>query len=167
MSKFLSTLTLAAVLCVAPIVGLRVDASAQSLTGPFNNSSVKGTFACSDQGIENVTIPGYSGDLMFNEITLVTNDGKGHSSGTYSIVSRESSGSLAVFACSYTFTGNYHVNSDGSGTATNVGTLVSGPCSESTTLTSNFIVGGPNILVSAETSPINVINSVYGGGTCQ
>jgi len=168
MEKLLSTIKLVAILCIAAIVGLQADASAQGLVGPFNDLSVKGTFPCHEQGTEYVTIPGvFSGELVFDQVTLVTYDGKGHSKGTFEYVARTPFSSTPAFVCNYTSKGTYHVNPNGTGTASSVGTLVSGPCPD-TVATSYFLVGGPHVFTSIETigTPVNYINSASGGGTC-
>jgi hypothetical protein len=89
-------------------------AVAPNLHAACSNESVHGTYGYSSQGFVSVT-PDISPALFLPQAQtgLATFDGKGNSSGTYTINSTDLAGGVSRG----TFTGTYAVNSDCTGTA--------------------------------------------------
>ena len=157
---------------MAIIVAL-MSVSVWSSTGyAFSNQTLVGTYACSGRGIEVLTpTAGSPVQSDYTYVAIAKYDGGGHESGKLTITFNENSSPPTGFSCTYTQTGTYTVNPDGTGSSTVQGTTVSGPC-DNTTEVESFVLDdaigtSATFIPTSDTTTGGVIDSNVALDTCE
>jgi len=149
---------------VAVIVALMSAAMWSSTGYAFSDLSLVGFYACSAKGTEVFTATGGSPtELAYVAVALQRFDGAGHATGKFTITLSENSSPPSGFSCTYATSTTYTVNSDGTGSSTEVATTVSGPCGNNTEVRSfvidDAIGSSATFIPTSDTSSVGVVNS--------
>jgi hypothetical protein len=138
--------------------------------GSFSNVSLLGTYACSGQGYEWTTPAGGSSNKQDYSFVAASKFGGGNESGTLIITFGDTFDPFGGGFCTFTTSGTYQVNPDGSGFMGTNGTATYGNCGDFSEI-AGFVVDSPagdslSIIPIADYTSGGTINSNVYLQTC-